>query len=90
MLDKIKDRLIAALIGFLCGLVMSIPVALLSFKSFNTCQVPDRDWVTFLVCNSTTVAYWFFLAGLPLIGLLLGSEPLLKLLSKLWGTDKQP
>jgi hypothetical protein len=83
------DRLIAALVGALCGLAMAFVWGLIAFRFIGICYDKSEATASIIVCESVKGIYWVLLVGPPMVGLIFGSDTLIKWLSRLWGTDKQ-
>lgn len=83
------DRLIAALIGALCGLAMAFIWSVVLLRGIGACYATSASVASSLACNLGKVVFWLLLAGPPLVGLVFGFDVLLKWLSKFWGTDKK-
>ena len=82
------DRLIAAVIGALCGLAMAFVWSFVALRGIGACYVATESLASVLACNIVKIVYWVLLFGPPVLGLVFGSDVMLKWLSKLWGTDK--
>jgi len=83
------DRLIAAFIGALCGLAMAFVWSFIALRGIGACYDKTETTASIFACALAKGMYWVLLVGPPLVGLIFGSDKLIKLLSKLWGTDKQ-
>jgi len=83
------DRLIAAFVGALCGLAMAFVWSFIALRGIGACYAKTETTETVIACALVKGVYWLLLFGPPLVGLIFGSDKLIKWLSKLWGTDKQ-
>jgi hypothetical protein len=83
------DRLIAALVGALCGLAMAFVWSFVALRGIGACYDKTETTASIIACALVKGGYWVLLVGPPLVGLIFGSDKLIKWLSKLWGTDKQ-
>jgi hypothetical protein len=89
-----KDRLLALLVGAICGAIMAAIYAFIDFALLHRgtyCIThPGTSWGT-ISCYIWTSIFWPLLLAPPLIGLLFGTDKLLNFLSIIWGAkNKKP
>lgn len=86
-----KNLIVDRLLGFLVGGLIALPTALiwrfLTLKSIAYCESDSFGSIT---CGVVEFVYWSLLIIFPAIGIVFGTKSVIKTLSKLWGTDKQP